>query len=228
MISFENVFKNYPNGIDALNGVSFDIKDGEFVFLIGPSGAGKSTIEKLIWREIIASDGKVYVDSRDVSKLKRKEIPYLRRKIGIVFQDFRLLPQKTVYENVAFAMEITGSSKSLIKEMTSAALAITGLSKRANDFPNQLSGGEQQRTALARAIVNAPNMIIMDEPTGNLDPQNTSEIMELLRNINNKGTTVIIATHDKNMVDKMNKRVIEINKGMIVRDELYGGYNNEE
>lgn len=228
MIKFDKVVKDYPNGTHALRGVSFEIEDGEFVFLIGPSGAGKSTVEKLIWREEKATSGTVFVDGKNVNELKNKEIPFLRRKIGIVFQDYRLLPQKTVFENVAFALEIVGSDQKEIEKKVPTALSIVGLSKKADAFPSELSGGEQQRTALARAIVNAPDIIIADEPTGNLDPKNSIEIMKLLRAINNKGTTVIVTTHDKNLVDTMNKRVIEINKGVIIRDESNGGYDNEQ
>jgi len=227
MIKFENVHKRYPNGTEALNGVSFEVATGEFIFLIGASGAGKSTIEKLIWREEKPTSGKVILDGKDLSEMENKEIPYLRRKIGIVFQDYRLLPQKTVFENVAFAMEIIGESQKDINKKVPMVLAIVGLSKKHKAFPSELSGGEQQRVALARAIVNAPSIIIADEPTGNLDPKNSIEIMRLLRAINGKGTTVIITTHDKDMVDTMNKRVIEIKKGVIVRDELNGGYDNE-
>lgn len=227
MIRFDDVHKSYPNGTDALNGVSFEIQKGEFVFLIGPSGAGKSTIEKLIWREEVATSGTVYVGGKDVSQLKKREVPFLRRNIGIVFQDYRLLYQKTVYENVAFAMEVVGATQAAIQKMVPMVLSMVGLSKKTNAFPSELSGGEQQRVALARALINAPGLIIADEPTGNLDPSNSFEIMKLLDAINGKGTTVIVTTHDKEMVNTLNKRVIEIHRGGIVRDELNGGYVNE-
>ena len=228
MIEFINVHKSYPNGTHALNGVTFEIKQGEFVFLVGPSGAGKSTIEKLIWREEKPSSGIVFVGGKDVVKMKRKEIPYLRRNIGIIFQDFRLLMKKTVFENIAFAMEIVGNTPEKINKMVPIVLAMTGLTKKAKAFPSELSGGEQQRVALARAIINAPDLLIADEPTGNLDPKNIMQIMKLMEAINERGTTVVVTTHDKNMVNIMNKRVIEINNGNIVRDELNAKYENNE
>lgn len=224
MIEFKNVFKEYPNGTHALNGVSFTIQDGEFVFLIGPSGAGKSTIEKLIWREETPTSGQVLVDGEDINTISKRDIPYLRRKIGIVFQDYRLLSQKNVFENVAFAMEVVGASEQLIQKRVPMVLEIVGLQKKANSFPSELSGGEQQRVALARALINAPKLIIADEPTGNLDPKNTVEMMRILRALNEKGTTVIVTTHDRAMVDIMSRRVIALRKGKIVRDELNGGY----
>ncbi len=226
MIEFRDVFKEYPNGTHALNGVSFTIQDGEFVFLIGPSGAGKSTIEKLIWREEKPTDGQVLVDGVDVTDIPKKQIPYLRRKIGIVFQDYRLLSQKNVFENVAFAMEVVGASPKAIQKKVPVVLEIVGLQSKANSFPGELSGGEQQRAALARAIVNTPKLIIADEPTGNLDPKNTVEMMKVLKLLNQKGTTVIVTTHDRALVNVMNRRVIELNKGRIVRDELNGGYEH--
>lgn len=228
MIEFKNVFKEYPNGTHALNGVSFTIQDGEFVFLIGPSGAGKSTIEKLIWREEKPTDGQVLVDGVDVTDIPKNQIPYLRRKIGIVFQDYRLLSQKNVFENVAFAMEVVGASEKAIQKKVPVVLEIVGLQGRANSFPDELSGGEQQRAALARAIVNTPKLIIADEPTGNLDPKNTVEMMKILKLLNQKGTTVIVTTHDRALVNVMNRRVIELSKGRIVRDELNGGYDHGE
>ncbi len=226
MIEFKNVFKEYPNGTHALNGVSFTIQDGEFVFLIGPSGAGKSTIEKLIWREEVPTSGQVLVDGVDVTDIPKNQIPYLRRKIGIVFQDYRLLSQKNVFENVAFAMEVVGASEKAIQKKVPVVLEIVGLQARANSFPDELSGGEQQRAALARAIVNTPKLIIADEPTGNLDPKNTVEMMKILKMLNQKGTTVIVTTHDRALVNVMNRRVIELSKGRIVRDELNGGYEH--
>lgn len=226
MIEFRDVFKEYPNGTHALNGVSFTIQDGEFVFLIGPSGAGKSTIEKLIWREEKPTEGQVLVDGVDVTDIPKNQIPYLRRKIGIVFQDYRLLSQKNVFENVAFAMEVVGASEKAIQKKVPVVLEIVGLQSKANSFPDELSGGEQQRAALARAIVNTPKLIIADEPTGNLDPKNTVEMMKVLKLLNQKGTTVIVTTHDRALVNVMNRRVIELSKGRIVRDELNGGYEH--
>lgn len=226
MIEFRDVFKEYPNGTHALNGVSFTIQDGEFVFLIGPSGAGKSTIEKLIWREEKPTEGQVLVDGVDVTDIPKNQIPYLRRKIGIVFQDYRLLSQKNVFENVAFAMEVVGASEKAIQKKVPVVLEIVGLQSKANSFPDELSGGEQQRAALARAIVNTPKLIIADEPTGNLDPKNTVEMMKILKLLNQKGTTVIVTTHDRALVNVMNRRVIELSKGRIVRDELNGGYEH--
>lgn len=227
MIEFRDVFKEYPNGTHALNGVSFTIQDGEFLFLIGPSGAGKSTIEKLIWREEKPTSGQVLVDGVDVTDIPKKQIPYLRRKIGIVFQDYRLLAQKNVFENVAFAMEVVGASEKAIQKKVPVVLEIVGLQSKAQSFPNELSGGEQQRVALARAIVNTPKLIIADEPTGNLDPKNTVEMIKILKALNQKGTTVIVTTHDRGLVNVMNRRVIELRKGRIVRDELNGGYEHE-
>lgn len=227
MIKFDNVYKSYPNGVDAIKGINFEIDRGEFVFFIGASGAGKSTLIKLIMREEVATSGTVYINDMDLSLLRDKDLPYLRRGIGIVFQDFKLLSQKTVFENVAFAMEILGASSNDIKKQVPLVLEIMGLGKKKNCYPDQLSGGEQQRVSLARAIVNAPSIIIADEPTGNLDPKNTREIMKLLNEINKKGTTVLVTTHEKYLVDTMGKRVISIRQGNLVRDEIDGGYEDE-
>lgn len=228
MIEFRDVYKEYPDGTHALNGVSFTIQDGEFLFLIGPSGAGKSTVEKLIWREETPTSGQVLVDGVDVTEIPKNQIPFLRRKIGVVFQDYRLLSQKNVFENIAFAMEVVGAPDALIQKRVPVVLEIVGLQSRANSFPNELSGGEQQRVALARAIVNTPKLLIADEPTGNLDPKNTVEMMKILKLLNQKGTTVIVTTHDRALVNVMNRRVIELHKGRIVRDELNGGYGHGE
>ncbi len=227
MILLSNVSKTYPNGSNALDDVSFFIERGEFVFIVGPSGSGKSTLIKLLMHEETATEGQVIINNKDIGKLKRREIPYLRRSMGVVFQDFRLLSNKTVYENVAFAMDIIGASRKEIRKQVPNVLSLVGLSHKAKSYPKELSGGEQQRVALARALVNNPAFLIADEPTGNLNPKVAMEIMELLDNINKRGTTVIMATHAKDIVDAMKKRVIAIEDGKIVRDESRGGYGYE-
>ncbi len=227
MIIFSNVSKVYPNGSTALDNISFFIERGEFVFIVGPSGSGKSTLIKLLMHEEKATSGDVIINSVNVGALSQKEIPYLRRSMGVVFQDFRLLPNRTVYENVAFAMEIVGSSKREIRRQVPNLLSLVGLSHKAKSYPGQLSGGEQQRVAFARALANNPAILIADEPTGNLNPKAAMEIMELLDNINKRGTTVIMATHAKDIVDAMKKRVIAIEDGVITRDENRGGYGYE-
>ena len=227
MIIFSNVSKTYENGANALDNVSFYIEQGEFVFIVGPSGAGKSTLIKLLMREETATTGDVIINDVNVNALKQNQIPYLRRSMGVVFQDFRLLPNKTVYENVSFAMEIIGASRREIRRQVPNVLSLVGLSHKAKSLPTQLSGGEQQRVALARAIVNNPSFLIADEPTGNLHPKTAQEIMELLNAINKRGTTVIMATHAKDIVDQMKKRVIAIEDGVIVRDEARGVYGYE-
>lgn len=226
MIQFENVSKTYENGFPALKNISFGIEKGEFVFLVGSSAAGKSTIIKLIMKETDATEGSIFINGIDVCDLKRREIPYFRRTIGVVFQDFRLLPNKTVQENVAYAMEIVGASNREIRRNVPNVLSMVGLSHKAKMYPSQLSGGEQQRVAIARAIVNNPVVLIADEPTGNLDPDTAMEIMNILEDINRRGTTVVMATHAENIVNRMQKRVIVIDKGMISRDEEKGGYTN--
>lgn len=229
MVFFSDVSKRYEKtNTLALDRVSFYIEKGEFVFIIGSSGAGKSTITKLMLAEEQLTDGSITINGTDVGSLKRKNIPYYRRSIGMVFQDFRLLSNKTVYENVAFAMKIRNASKKEIRRAVPAILSMVGISDKAKAMPHQLSGGEQQRVALARAMVNNPAVIIADEPTGNLDPSTADEIMELFEAINKRGTTVIIITHAKDIVDKMQKRVIELDSGSMVRDEQKGGYNSEE
>jgi cell division transport system ATP-binding protein len=225
---FRNVTKKYLNNTLALKDVNFKIEKGEFVFVIGSSGSGKSTLVKLILKEEEPTDGEVLVNGYDVSAMSRKEIPYLRRSLGTVFQDFRLLQNKTVYENIAFAMQITEALPKEIRRQVPMALALVGLSRKANAYPNQLSGGEQQRVALARALVNNPSLLIADEPTGNLDPENSWEIMKLLSDVNHRGTTVIVATHEKNIVDAMKKRVIVLNRGVMVRDQEKGLYVDED
>ena len=226
MIKIDNVTKIYDNGAVAIKDISINIEKGEFVFVIGTSGSGKSTFMKMLLREIEPTKGSIQIDGIDINNIHRKEVPYLRRKMGVVFQDFRLLPSKTVYENVAFAMEATEASPKNIRRSVPAILAMVGLSYKSNFYPNELSGGEQQRVALARAIINKPPILLADEPTGNLDPDTAWEIMELLKEINARGTTVVIATHAKDIVDEMKKRVITLQKGVIISDRE-GGYDSE-
>lgn len=228
MIKLENVTKVYEdNGAVALRDVSLNIDKGEFVFIVGSSGSGKSTFIKMLLKEVDPTSGSIIIDGMDITTLKRKEIPYLRRKVGVVFQDFRLLPSKTVYENVAFAMQIVEASPKNIRRTVPQVLALVGLSKKAKSYPNQLSGGEQQRVALARAIINKPPILLADEPTGNLDPETAWEIMELLQDINMRGTTVVMATHAKDIVDRMQKRVVTMQRGIVARDVREGGYDDE-
>lgn len=227
MIAMFNVSKTYDNGVKALIDVNIQIKKGEFVFLVGPSGAGKSTFTKLLFREEVPSRGHIMINGTNLGRMKNREVPLLRRKLGVVFQDFRLLPNKTVFENVAFAMRISENSSREIKRSVPTALEMVGLSHRAQMIPSALSGGEQQRVGLARAIVNKPMMIIADEPTGNLDPDTSWEIVKLLEDINKMGTTVLMATHAKDIVDGMQKRVIAIENGRVVRDEQRGVYGYE-
>ena len=225
MIKFENVTMAYrKDGNPALNDVTFEIADGEFVFLVGQSGAGKSTVLRLLIREESAQNGTVLIDDINIGMLPEKEVPKLRRNIGMVFQDFRLFPEKTVAENVAFALQVLSKSPDEIKQTVPAVLDLVGLLDKANRRPEQLSGGEQQRVAIARALVNRPAILMADEPTGNLDPDTSVEIMRLLDQINKAGTTVIMATHDAGIVDQMRKRVIEITGGTIIRDQARGVY----
>lgn len=228
MIDLKDVSKVYSNGSIALDHVSLHIGKGEFVFVVGASGAGKSTLIKLLSHEELPTSGSVYVDGTAVNRLPKSRVPYLRRKMGIVFQDFRLLPNKTAEENVAFAMEVIESPRRVIKERVRNVLDLVGLLGKADALPHNLSGGEQQRIAIARAIVNRPLLLIADEPTGNLDPETSRDIMDTFKKINHMGTTVLMVTHDKQMVDLMNKRVIEIVNGHVVRDEQKGGYNDED
>lgn len=218
MIIFEDVSKNYGSNT-GLNNASVHIKSGDFVFLVGPSGAGKTTFIRLILKEIEPTSGKIVIAGKDVTRLSRREIPKLRQKIGMVFQDFRLLEKKTVYENVAFAMEVLHKSKAEIKERVPYVLKLVDIEDKANRYPNELSAGEQQRVGIARALVNKPRVLICDEPTGNLDPATAMDIMKLLEKINIRGTTILMVTHAKDIVDKMNKRVVAIENGRIVRDE---------
>lgn len=222
MIEFKNVKKTYPNGTVALDGVDLKIEDGEFVFIVGASGAGKSTLTKLLTREERISDGSLTVDEFDLVKMPDRKVPYYRRRIGVVFQDFRLLHDKTVYENVAFAMEIIGEPKRVIKRRVPTILTIVGLQEKASCFPDQLSGGEQQRVALARALANNPKTIIADEPTGNIDPKLSLEIMNLLVKIHKKNKTVIVVTHEKQLVDYFRQRVVTIDNGVVVDDRVGG------
>ena len=228
MIYFCNVFKEYNSTETlALNDVSFHIEQGEFVFIIGESGAGKSTITKLILAEEKQTYGNVYVGGIDVGELTDKQIPFYRRSLGVVFQEFRLISTKNVYNNIAFALRVRGASKEEIKEIVPQLLELVKISDKANAMPEELSGGERQRVALARAMVNNPALLIADEPTGNLDPIMTEEIMELLSLINEMGTTVIVVTHDPHIVNTMHKRVIELKNGSIIRDEQHGGYTHD-
>jgi cell division transport system ATP-binding protein len=228
MIELKNVSKVYKNNHIALSNVNLHIGKGEFVFIVGPSGAGKSTLIKLLLREIEPTSGEINVNSIDVNLLKRKDIPYYRRTMGVVFQDFRLLPDKTIYENVAFAMQIVELSSRDIKKRVPQILNMVGLPAKGNLYPSQISGGEQQRVVLARALANNPKIIICDEPTGNLDPDTAWGIMSLLDDINKTGTTILMATHARDVVDKMKKRVVAIEKGVIVRDQQRGVYGYED
>ena len=227
MLLMTDVSKTYPSGSVALRDVNIHIQPGEFVFVVGPSGAGKSTFIKMLFREVIPTTGNIYVNGVDLLELKEKEIPYLRRQLGIIFQDYRLLPDRTVYDNVAFAMQVIETPYRKIKRRVMSVLDLVGLRKRANSYPTELSGGEQQRVAIARAIVNDPLLVIADEPTGNLDPEKSWDIMRIFSEINESGTTIVMATHDKEIVDNMEKRVIAIEKGSIVRDDLKGVYGYE-
>ncbi|SHI08597.1 cell division ATP-binding protein FtsE [Sporanaerobacter acetigenes] len=228
MIKFINVTKVYEdNGAKALSNINMFIEKGEFVFLVGPSGAGKSTIIKLLLKEIDPTSGTIILNDMDITKVKNRKVPYIRRNIGVVFQDFRLLPNKTVYENIAFAMEIIGSHPKEIRRRVPMVLSMVDLSGKAYCYPDQLSGGEHQRVAIARAIVNNPPVLIADEPTGNLDPDTAWEIMKIIKDINRRGTTVLMATHAKDIVNSMKRRVIAIEGGRVVRDEEKGVYEYE-
>jgi len=228
MIEFISVDKVYNNNIYALSDINLEIERGEFVFLVGPSGAGKSTFIKMLLKEIEPTSGKVIVAGQDISVLKHKQIPYYRRKLGVVFQDYRLIPTLNVYENVAFAMRVVEASQKEIRKKVPVVLSLVGLSNKFRAYPHELSGGEQQRVSLARAIVNNPSILIADEPTGNLDPETAMEIMGTLNDINHAGTTILMATHAKDIVDTMRKRVIAIEKGSIARDEKKGAYGYED
>ena len=227
MIEFRNVSKTYSTGTEAVHNANFKIEKGEFTFLVGTSGSGKSTLIKMILKEEDPTSGNIIINGKDTTFLKPKRVPYLRRSMGVVFQDFRLLPDKTVYDNVAFAMYIVRATPKHIRRQVPMVLSLVGLSGKAKMYPNELSGGEQQRVALARALVNNPSMLIADEPTGNLDPETAWDIMTLLNDINMRGTTVVVATHAKDIVDRMKKRVIHIDNGVIDRDDKKGGYDSE-
>jgi cell division transport system ATP-binding protein len=224
MIKTTNVAKIYKGGIHALDNVSVDIEKGEFVFIVGPSGSGKSTFVKLVIKEEDPSEGQVYVAGKDLSSLPRWRVPYLRRNVGCVFQDFKLLPSKTVFENVAFGLEVIGRPRTVVRRQVPQILELVGLGEKLDRFPDELSGGEQQRVSIARAFVNRPLILIADEPTGNLDPATSVGIMRLLDRINRTGTTVVMATHDHAIVDSMRRRVIELENGRIVRDQSRGIY----
>lgn len=228
MIEMMNVTKKYNKGITAINNLSNQIKDGEFVYVVGPSGAGKSTFIKMMYREEKATKGRIRVGKYDLMKIKDRQIPYLRRYVGVVFQDFKLLQHKTVYENVAYAMEVIEKSPREIKRRVEDVLELVNLKHRMNNFPNELSGGEQQRVAIARAIVNTPGILIADEPTGNLDPETSMEIMDILERINEQGTTIVMATHNSQIVNEKKHRVIAIENGQIVRDQEQGEYGYED
>ena len=228
MIELTNVVKTYDIGTKALRGVSMKIEDGEFVFLVGPSGSGKSTIIKLLTAELAPTEGCVNVNGFQLEKIRSRAIPYLRRTLGVIFQDFRLIENKTVYDNVAFAMRVIGASEKEIKKRVPYVLELVGLENKGRRLPNELSGGEQQRVAIARALVNNPSVIIADEPTGNLDPARSLEIMMLLERINSLGTTVMVVTHEKELVNRFTKRVVAINEGLIISDGMDGYYLNEE
>ena len=228
MIRFLDVTKVYDNGVVGLAGANVHIRKGEFVFIIGESGSGKSTLLKLITREEAPNSGEVHVNGYSVHTMHRNEVPYLRRSLGMVFQDFRLLPNRTAYENVAFAMQMVEAQPREIRRQVPLALGLVGLSKKAKSYPSQLSGGEQQRIVLARALVNNPAVLIADEPTGNLDPKTSWEIMNLLDEVNQRGTTVLVATHEKSIVDTMKKRVITLERGSIIHDAEKGYYEHED
>ena len=227
LIHMRNVSKIYDNGAVALDRASVDIESGEFVFIVGASGAGKSTFIKMLFREELPTSGELVVNGHDIRKMTRKEVPYLRRELGVIFQDYRLLPDKTVFENVAFAMQVIEAPRRLMQRSVNSVLDVVGLRDKYKCFPHQLSGGEQQRVAPARAIVNDPAIVIADEPTGNLDPETSWDIMDIFTRINRAGTTIVMATHDKAIGDTMRRRVIAIEDGRIVRDEARGGYGYE-
>ena len=226
MIVLDNVCKTYSTGVSALNGVNLSIRKGEFVFIVGSSGSGKTTLFKLLLKELEPTSGKIYLNSQNIGRMRRGKIPKMRRGIGVVFQDFRLLKDRNVYENIAFAQRVIGKPAKVIKETVPQMLTLVGLADKAESMPNELSGGEQQRVSLARALVNNPPVLLADEPTGNLDPANAWEIMKLLEDINKRGTTVVVVTHNRDIVERMQKRVITIDKGVVVSDEK-GGITND-
>ncbi|MHA6258409.1 cell division ATP-binding protein FtsE [Sporosarcina sp. CAU 1771] len=227
MIVMKDVYKKYPNGIVAANGIDVEINRGEFVYVVGPSGAGKSTFIKMMYREEVATSGRIIINGINLAKLRKKRVPHLRRQIGVVFQDFKLLPKLNVYENVAYALEVIEESPAQIKKKVNEVLALVGLTQKVRMFPNELSGGEQQRVSIARSIVNTPQVVIADEPTGNLDPDTAWEIMKIFQEINERGTTIVMATHNKEIVNTIRHRVIVIEGGLITRDEYGGEYGYE-
>ncbi len=227
MIKLIDVSKEYSNGVKALSNINLEIKKGEFVFLVGSSGAGKSTLIKLLLKEEEVSEGRIYLNDLDITRVPNRRVPFIRRNVGVVFQDFRLLPNKTVFENVAFAMEIIGTHPREIRRRVPMVLSMVDLSRKASSYPEQLSGGEQQRVSIARSIVNNPPVLIADEPTGNLDPDTAWEVMNSLNDINGRGTTILMATHAKDIVNTMRKRVVALEDGRISRDEQKGGYSFE-
>ncbi len=228
IIEFNGVSKRYPSGDTGLDGATFSVARGEFVFLVGATGSGKSTVIRLLIKEVEPTGGTVRVAGHDLGAIRRKRIPFYRRNIGVVFQDFKLLPSRTVYDNVAYTLQVTGGTRREIRDKVPDILRLTGLSTKLHNYPDQLSGGEQQRVSIARAFVNHPSLLLADEPTGNLDPETSIDIMRLLYRINRTGTTVLVATHDQAMVDKMRRRVIELSEGRIVRDEATGLYARDE
>ena len=228
MIEFPNVTKTYDNGTEAIRGIDLKIEDGEFVFLVGPSGSGKSTIINLLTAELTPTSGSIHINGFELEGIKKKQIPYLRRTVGVIFQDFRLIEKKTVYQNVAFAMRVIGAPEREIRKRVPYVLDLVGLGEKSKSYPDELSGGEQQRVAVARALINNPAMIVADEPTGNLDPGKSLEIMLLLEQINALGTTVLVVTHEADMVDRFHKRVIAINEGKVISDGMDGYFNYEE
>lgn len=226
MIVLDNVCKTYSTGVSALNGVNLRIRKGEFVFIVGSSGSGKTTLFKLLLKELEPTSGRIYINSQNIGRLRRRKVPKMRRGIGVVFQDFRLLKDRNVYENIAFAQRLVGKPAKVIKETVPQMLTLVGLADKAESLPGELSGGEQQRVSLARALVNNPPILLADEPTGNLDPANAWEIMKLLEDINKRGTTVVVVTHNRDIVERMQKRVITIDKGVVISDEK-GGITND-
>ncbi|MEN1967308.1 cell division ATP-binding protein FtsE [Lentibacillus sp. N15] len=227
MITMKDVYKTYANGVTALNGINISIEQGEFVYIVGPSGAGKSTFVRLIYREAKPTEGSIIINNKDIAHVKERQVPYLRRNIGVIFQDFKLLPKLTVYENIAFALEVIEESPRIIRKRVMEVLELVGLKNKARFIPDELSGGEQQRVSIARAIVNQPKIVIADEPTGNLDPDTSWGIMRIFEEINSRGTTIIMATHSKEIVNTIKKRVIAVEDGLIVRDEHRGEYGYE-
>lgn len=226
MIEMKNVKKVYDNGITALHDLTVTIDQGEFVYVVGPSGAGKSTFMKLIYREVVPTSGTVQVAEYDTAKIAERDIPYLRRQVGVVFQDFKLLPTLTIYENVAYAMEVLGKTPRQIETRVTEVLKLVGLAHKTNMLPNELSGGEQQRVSIARAIANMPRVLIADEPTGNLDPETSRDIIKILEQINQQGTTIVMATHHSEIVNEFKHRVLVIDEGRLTRDDVDGGYNH--